>query len=152
MAEQGRALDTWLVSLSHLPAPEPVAAALELPPGEPVYELIRLQVVEDVPLSIQTACLPVRLCPRLEDNDLTESLYRLLETRYGLRLWAGQETLQARAAAPSEARLLQLQPGAPVLYAQRVSYAVTGLPVEYLVAAWRGDQYDFKITLMRPTP
>jgi GntR family transcriptional regulator len=152
MAELGKVLDTWFISILQMPAPEPVASALELAPGEKVYELKRLQVVDDIPLSLQTAYLPVHLCPRLEDNDLTESLYRLLEIRYGLRLWAGQETLRARAATSSEARLLQVRPGSPVLYSLRVCYGTTGVPVEYLLAAWRGDRYDFKVTLARPIP
>jgi GntR family transcriptional regulator len=106
--------------------------------------------VEDIPLSIQTSYLPVRLCPKLEDNDLTDSLYRLLEIRYDLLMWAGQETLSARAATQSEARLLQVKPGTPVMYSERVSYASTGVPVEYLEAVWRGDRYDVKVSLVRP--
>jgi GntR family transcriptional regulator len=151
MEERGWALTTWFISLIQMPAPAHITSALELGPEETIYELKRLQVVEDIPLSLQTAYLPVHLCPRLEDNDLTESLYRLLEIRYGLRLWTGQETLRARAAGPSEARLLQVRPGTPVMVSQRVSYASTGIPVEYLEAIWRGDRYDFTVTLARPT-
>jgi GntR family transcriptional regulator len=149
MAQRGWSLATWFISLIQMPAPAQIAAALELGPQENIYELKRLQVVEDVPLSLQTAYLPVRLCPRLEDNDLTESLYRLLEIRYDLRLWTGQETLRARAATPSEARLLQVKPETPVMHSLRVSYASTGTPVEYLEAIWRGDRYDFKVKLAR---
>jgi len=150
MAERGLDLSTWFISLIHMPAPVPIAAALEMAPDEKVYELKRLQVVDDIPLSLQTAYLPVRLCPRLEDNDLTESLYQLLEIRYDLRLWTGQETLRARAATESDARLLQVRIGTPVLYSIRVSYAVTGIPVEYMEAIWCGDRYDYKVTLARP--
>jgi len=108
--------------------------------------------VEEVPVSLQTAYLPIHLCPRLEDNDLTESLYRLLEIRYGLRIWTGQETLRARAAAQSEARLLQVIPGTAVMYSERVCYDAAGMPVEFLEAIWRGDRYDFKVALARPIP
>jgi len=151
MEQRGWPLVTWFISLIQMPAMHPIASALELEADEHVYELKRLQVVEDIPLSIQTAYLPVRLCPRLEDNDLTDSLYRLLEIRYDLRLWAGQETLRARSATQSEARLLQVRPGTPVMYSERVTYASTGVPVEYLESVWRGDRYDFKVSLVRPT-
>jgi GntR family transcriptional regulator len=89
------------------------------------------------------------LCPRLEENDLSSSLYRLLESRYGLRLWTGRETLRACGAIPSQARLLQVREGAAVMYAERITYAADGRPVEYLEAIWRGDRYDFKVTLTR---
>ena len=151
MEERGWSLVTWFISIIQMTATPHIASVLELGTEEHVYELERLQVVEEIPLSLQTAYLPVRLCPRLEDNDLTECLYRLLEIRYGLHLWTGQETLRARAATQSEARLLQVKQGTPVMYSQRVSYDATGIPVEYLEAVWRGDRYDFKVALARPT-
>ena len=150
MEQRGWPLATWFISLIQMPALPHIASVLELEPEENIYELKRLHVVEDIPLSIQTAYLPVRLCPKLEDNDLTDSLYRLLEIRYDLLMWAGQETLRARAATQSEARLLQVKPGTPVMYSERVSYASTGVPVEYLEAVWRGDRYDVKVSLVRP--
>jgi len=64
--------------------------------------------------------------PRLEENDLTASLYRLLESRYGLRLWTGQETLRARKAAPAEAHILNIGEDIPVMYTERITYAATG--------------------------
>jgi GntR family transcriptional regulator len=123
---------------------------LEIAPASDVYELCRLRLVDDVPLSLQTAYLPAALCPKLEENDLTASLYRLLESRYGLRLWSGRETLQARGAWEPEARLLGIAEGTPVMYAERITYEANGVAVEYLEAVWRGDRYDFKVTLARP--
>ena len=94
--------------------------------------------------------LPVELCPKLEENDLTLSLYGLLEARYGLHLWTGREVLRARCATPYEAQMLQIQESAPVMSMERTTYAASRVAVEYLEAVWRGDRYDFKVTLMRP--
>jgi len=150
MRQRGWSLLTRVLSLQPLPAATHVARALELSSGAPVYELCRLRLVDDVPISVQTAYLPAALCPRLEENDLAASLYRLLESRYGLRLWSGRETLCARGATEREARLLDIPEGTPVMYAERITYAATGVAVEYLEAVWRGDRYDFKVTLTRP--
>jgi DNA-binding GntR family transcriptional regulator len=38
----------------------------------------------------------------------------------------------------------------PVMYMERTTYAADGVAVEYLEAVWRGDRYDFKVTLSRP--
>lgn len=149
MRQRGWPLVTRVISLNRIPAPPHVAHPLELEPGADVYELCRLRIVDEVPLSLQTAYLPALLCPRLEENDLSGSLYRLLESRYGLRLWTGRETLRACGATPSQARLLQVREGAAVMYAERITYAADGRPVEYLEAIWRGDRYDFKVTLTR---
>lgn len=149
MRRRGWPLTTKVISVEQIPSMPYIARALELPEGAPVYELCRLRIVDDDPLSLQTAYLPAQLCPRLEENDLTSSLYRLLETRFGLRLWTGKEILRARGANPREAELLQIRQGMPVMYMERVTYAADGVAVEYLEAVWRGDRYDFKVTLSR---
>ena len=148
--QRGWSLVTRVIRLKQLPASPHVAQALELEPAASVYELRRLRVVNGAPLSVQTAYLPARLCPQFEENDLANSLYRLLETRYGLRLWTGREILRARGATAPEARWLQVKKGTPVMAAERLTYSSTGLAVEYLEAVWRGDRYDFKVTLARP--
>jgi GntR family transcriptional regulator len=150
MRLRGWSLVTRVLSIGQIAASHHIARALELEPGQEVYELCRLRIVDDMPLSLQTAYLPVALCPRLEENDLTTSLYRLLESRYDLRLWTGQETLRARRATPTEAQVLNIGEEIPVLYTERITYAANGAPVEYLEAVWRGDRYDFKVTLSRP--
>lgn len=151
MRRRGWSLTTRVVSLVKMVVPTAAARSLELEPEANVYELKRIRIVENEPLSLQTSYLPAYLCPKLETNDLTGSLYRLLETRYDLLLWTGRETLQARGATPSEAQHLQVTAGIPVMYSERISYSSTGIPVEYLEAIWRGDRYDFKVTLTRPT-
>ncbi len=150
MKQRGLSLLTRVIQLQQVHASPQVAAALELATGTLVYELCRLRIVEDTPLSLQTAYLSLALCPRLEANDLSGSLYRLLETRYELRLWTARETLRARGATPAEAELLDIPEGAPVLSAERTTYAANGDAVEFLDAVWRGDRYDFKVTLSRP--
>jgi GntR family transcriptional regulator len=150
MRRRGWSLTTQVVSLEQTPSAPYVAHILELPERTPIYELCRLRIVDNEPLSLQTAYLPVALCPDIEDNELTASLYRLLESRYGLRLWTGQEVLRARCATPYEAEFLGIKENMPVMYMERVTYAASGAAVEYLEAVWRGDRYDFKVTLSRP--
>ena len=150
MRQRGWRLETKILSVTQVIPACYVAVALELGQGELVYEVKRLRLAEGGPLTIQTNHLPAAHCPGLEDNDLSSSLYRLLETRYGLRLWTGKETLRARGATSHEAHLLDIKEGAPVMHTERITYAANGVPVEYLDAVWRGDRYDFKVTLTRP--
>ncbi len=150
MRRRGWSLVTKVLEVVLLPAPAHVADALELPEDEPVYKLRRLRVVDQTPLSVQTVYLPAALCPNLPENNLSGSLYQLLEGRYGLTLWTGRETLRARAATAEEAELLDMPAGAAVMYAERVTYGADGRAVEYLEAVWRGDRYDFKVALTRP--
>ncbi len=150
MRRRGWVVVTRVLSLERLAATDQICSALELRPGQQVYKLTRLRVTGDDPISLQTSYLPVQLCPNLEDNDLAESLYRLLESRYSLVLWTAREVLRARRATRAEARLLDISAGEPVLYAERVTHVASSEPIEYLEAVWRGDRYDLRVNLTRP--
>ena len=150
MRRRGWLLTTKVISIEETPAAHYIAHPLEIPNGAPVYQLSRLRLVEGEPLSLQYAHLPTELCPGLEQHDLTQSLYGLLESRYGLTLWTARETLWARCATSEEAKLLEIEDSSPVMYMARVTYAANGVAVEYLDAVWRGDRYDFTVCLARP--
>jgi GntR family transcriptional regulator len=150
MKQRGWILETRVLSLERMLAPMLLRRKLELDGDDEVYQLVRLRIGDGEPLSLQTTYLPAHLCPNLEANDLSASLYRLLESRYGWRLWTAREVLRAHAATVVEAELLDMPEGAPVMVAERVTYAASGEAVEYLEAIWRGDRYDFTVTLSRP--
>jgi GntR family transcriptional regulator len=150
MHRRGWSVSTRVLSLERVPATGKVSGALGLAPAQEVYELARLRVAGDEPISIQTCYLPAQLCPSLENHDLSASLYRLLEGEYNLQLWTARETLSARRATSAEAGLLAMTVRDAVLYAERVTYTANDTPVEYLEAVWRGDRYSFQINLSRP--
>jgi GntR family transcriptional regulator len=147
--QRGWTLETRTVSCQLLPATPFIADALELEPEALFYRLCRLRIVNSEPLSLQVTHLPAKLCPQLEEHDLTSSLYRLLEDHYGLKLWTAREVLRARPASPYEAELLQIREDACLLYVERVTYNAEGIPIEYLESVWRGDRYDFTVSLSR---
>jgi GntR family transcriptional regulator len=150
MRERGWSLITRVVSLEEMETSPKIAHALEVAEGAPCYKLRRLRIIEGVPTSLQDSYLPVVLCPGLQDHDLRNSLYRLLESHYGLRLWTGREILRARCSLEHEQELLGVPRYTPLMYMERVTYAVTGEAVEHLEAVWRGDRYDFTVALTRP--
>jgi GntR family transcriptional regulator, N-acetylglucosamine utilization regulator len=150
MRQRGWQLVTRVISVAQIKPPPVVRQNLELGPGQEVYRLVRLRITDDLPLSVQTSFVPTHLCPDLDKNDLASSLYDLFEKKYGLLLWSGRQTVSARGATQVESQLLEIRPGTPLLHAERVTYAATGQPVEYLEAVWVGDRYDFTTTLTRP--
>jgi GntR family transcriptional regulator len=150
MRQRGWPLTTRVVSLEQLPASPKLAVTLEVPEEAPCYELCRLRLVDGEPLSLQTSYLPQALCTALETHDLANSLYKLLESHYGLRLWSGKEILRARCATSREEELLGTSTCTAVMYMERVTYDVNGQAVEYLEAVWHGDRYDFSVSLSRP--
>jgi GntR family transcriptional regulator len=119
--------------------------------GEPLHELRRVRLADDEPLAIEHSHLVARRAPGLLDTPLgNRSLYAELETRYGLRIDGGDQTISAGLADPDEAALLGVPHGSQVLRFQRRSFA-NGEPLEYAVSTYRGDRYQLSVSF-EPSP
>jgi GntR family transcriptional regulator len=106
--------------------------------------------MDDVPILIASARLPVSLAPGLEDVDFsTTSLYDVLEDRYGLRPARAHFTIEAIAAGERESELLSLEPGQPLLRCHQLTEDETGRMIEICEMRYRGDRYRFRATLLR---
>lgn len=124
--------------------PPRVAAELRLPEGEPAVKLVRLRRSDDVPLLLETTYIPAARCPGLEQADLAaESLYAILERRFGVRLGRSRQRLEATVANDYEAELFGIPPGTAMILVEGVTYDERGEPVEYFKAVYRGDRVTF---------
>jgi GntR family transcriptional regulator len=127
-----------------------VAAYLEIPPGTQVVDIKRLRSVDSVPVQLVTTFIPYSLCPSLAEVDLTNrSLYKYLEQECGLFIARGRRFIEAVAANEADARLLQVERGAPLIQLESISFLENGAPVEYYQALHRGDRSRFEIELVR---
>ena len=131
------------------PATPDVAAALRIAPGTDVIQLARVRMADGSPLSLEVAHLPTSMVPGLLTHDFShESLYDVLENSFGLRLTQAEQRIEAGLANSRELELLELIPPAPVLRMQRLTLAAAGVPVEWVLSAFRGDRYAFRSTLV----
>jgi GntR family transcriptional regulator len=138
---------TLLKACLSLATPE-LAKALHVAQGEELVRIDRLRMVDNVPLAVQTAYLPHRLCPGILRYDLaTQSLIRTLGKEYGLRLAQAEETVRAILANPEERDLLGLSDPAPVLSTERTTYLDTGEVIEFSQGTFCGEWYRLKFGL-----
>ena len=72
-----------------------------------------------------------------------QSLYALLEQRFGLRLKRARQTLEATVANDYESRLFGVAPGMPMILLEGVTCDEHERPVEYFKAIYRGDRFKF---------
>lgn len=152
VAARGSHLRSEVRRLEVVPADEQLATLLELAPGAPIIVLERLRFVDDEPWVLATTYLPQDVAPGLVEDDLTDqSLYALLERRYGVRLTHGRRGVEAEVASDTLAAALGISPGAAVLVLRSTSYA-DARPVEVFVAYHRGDRSRFEVTLSRNPP
>ena len=127
-----------------------IAVYLNLEPGDPVIQIDRVRYINQEPVVLVTTHIPYHLCPELVAVDLSEqSLYAYLENEHGLFISRGKRFLEAVAADQREARLLEVEVGAPLIQLNSVSYLQDNQPIEYYHALHRGDRSRFETELVR---
>ena len=126
-----------------------VVKELQLDPAAPegVLRIQRLRYANEEPISLMVDYLRLHFVPDLAEKGLEgESLYETLEKRYGLELARAKDTVTARSATMFEARLLGVEPGAPVLYVTRVTYLPNDEPLAAATVVSRADRYEYRVT------
>lgn len=147
LLDSGRRPTTRVLLLSTVPCPPDVASTLGLEPGDKVTHLRRLRLVDDEPLAIMENYLPAGIA-RLDRAELEQTgLYRLLREA-GVEARIASQTIGARGASPNEAKLLDIEPGAPILQLRRVSYDESGRATEFAWHAYAAERHSFEMNLV----
>lgn len=146
----GYDITTRLISLEHVPAPQPVRERLHLPADEEVFALVRLRSVDGEALSVHRSFVPARLAPTLDELDVVgEQLCVVLEDRFALAMNNVDETLEAVAASRTDSDLLGVSHGAPVLQLTDVITDPDGVAFEYSTIVFRGDRMRLRFDYTR---
>src|SRR5579859_919614 len=150
MRARGQRPSAKVLSAAMAPADEGTAERLRITPGQPVFRLRRLRLADGEPLAIEVSQLNFKGCEKLVDEDLEQnSLYRLVETEYGLPLVEAEQELEAGLAGSEEAELLNIPVGSSVLFIRRTTYTDRNQPVEYAQSVYCGNKYTFYTRLKR---
>ncbi len=143
MLERGLRPSSKVFEIEVIGADRHVSKLLHLNEGEPAIRIRRLRLANDEPMAFQVVHLPEKLCPQLVQEDLSsQSLYGLLEKKYGLRLVRAEERIQAVKAGVREAALLGKR-DLPLLAIERVTYLADDVPIELVNTLYRGDRYVY---------
>jgi GntR family transcriptional regulator len=129
-----------VISASLRPVDKAFASHLELEPGEPIYDFLRVRLANAEPISLEHAMLPADDFPGLLDESLGGSVMEVLKERYGLEPGDATERIEVVRAGRDEAHLLGVESGAPLLSVERVARAVSGKPFEFSIDLFRGDR------------
>ncbi|RMS59524.1 hypothetical protein ALP65_01143 [Pseudomonas aeruginosa] len=116
----------------------------------PVYFLQRRRWVDERPVLIELIALDAGWCPGLLDHDLDTSLMSLLRERFGLQPTRCQLAMHPTALNAAQAEPLQLAPGSPALYLERLSYAEGQRVVEFDQEFWRPDALEIVLDAAYP--
>jgi GntR family transcriptional regulator len=150
LQSSGHPVITKVLKLKAVPASRKVAPKLELPVGTKVILLVRVRSINQTPFFLETSYLPFMLCPQLIGDDLARnSLYDLLENKYGLHLDKAKVLISAVAANDFISRWLRVKKGGPLVCLEQVTYLDNHQPIQYLEAFSRSDKYKYHLVRQR---
>jgi GntR family transcriptional regulator len=110
-------------------------AILELEAGAKVIQIDRDRTCAGKAFSVETIVLPEALFPALAAVDaVPNTLYDMFQRQYGILVGRADDKLTAIAAGKTDAALLGIAPGAPLLQIDRITYDIDGRPIEWRVS------------------
>lgn len=116
------------------------ARILGVSQGSPIFEIKRLRLANETPLSLEIAKLPAQRFPHLLERNLEGSLYDIIAKEYGHILARADEYIEARHVAGDEGLLLEVPELAPVLEFRRLTTDSAGVVVELAQDVFRADR------------
>lgn len=142
---------TKLLKKEHTLASGKISQALDISDGSPVLFINRLRFIDDVPFLISRTYLAISRIPKefQEEDFETQSLYALLEEKYGYQISHSQRFIEATNASQNEAKLLTINPGDSLVLTRTTTYFQDGTPFEYDIGLHRGDRARFEINVFR---
>jgi GntR family transcriptional regulator len=126
-------------------ATEVQARELGLAPGDPLVYIVRVRLLDGVPVMIERTAYVERAGLLLTFVDLEhESVNERLEER-GIVFAHAEHTIDAVNASSDDARLLEIEPGIALLRERRRTSDPQGRPLEWSEDRYVGDSVAFTI-------
>jgi GntR family transcriptional regulator len=151
MRRRGLAPSSKTLSMSAMPAGASIGRYLELYPKERILRIARLRLADGETMAIETLYVPEAMVPGLTSKDLEDSsFYELLETRYGILVATGTQTIEPTVIDEEESKILQVPPRSPAFLFERTTRSHEGVAVEFVRSIYRGDRYRITAELRPP--
>lgn len=112
-----------------------------------VLKIERVRSIADKPTILETIVLPAASFAGLIDMDpaeLPNTLYQLYESNFAITIHSAEEKLRAITAKSREAKVLNVEAGAPLLEIERVALTLDKTPVELRISrlSTKSHYYD----------
>jgi GntR family transcriptional regulator len=142
-----------VISATVITADKRRARRLQIPDGSLVFQLKRVYYANALPINYTITYIPLNLFPGIEKyNFEVESLYSIMESKYGVKITSAQRTLEAILAHDETAEYLEIKQGEPLILFRCETFGeVNGkqLPIESFKCCYRTDMYKFYINQVR---
>lgn len=150
MTSRGLSAKSHIVSLGYVSKEPEIAARLALPPSGRMIKLERIRQASDEPFALEVCYLSVDDFSGLINAPLERvSLFSTLEREYGVEIAYADEEIDATAADPRTAELLNVPRGMALLRMRQLIYSTRGKAVVYVLGLYRSGRHTLMIRRFR---
>ncbi len=107
-----------------------------------VVRLERLRLADDVPMMLETRYIRTDMCPGIEKEELSSSLWRTFEDKYGRKPNRHSQGMTIATVSGQAASLLTLNDNSLVFMIKGVTYVQDHEPIECEQSLYRSDKYE----------
>lgn len=118
---------------------------LDIKQTEPVYNILRLRIVDSIPLIIEHTYMPVKLVPELDEDVLHSSIYNYIHHKLHLKFGHAYRKIRATKSSEYDQKYLDAKKDDPMLELEQIVWLTNGQPIEYSASRNRYDQRDYTI-------
>ena len=145
MTRAGRVPSSRVLTRVIRPSTEAEATDLGIPPHQPVVHLRRLRLADGEPMALESTVLIGATADAVMNADLAGGSLHETLTKAGFPLRRGTGTISAATATSTEARLLAMRAGDPLLVEQRVIVDGHARRIEATESRYPADRYGLVV-------
>ncbi|MGX6961193.1 GntR family transcriptional regulator [Vagococcus xieshaowenii] len=117
---------------------------LKISSHHPVYEIIRLRIVDEEPYALEHTLMPVDLVPGLTKEIASHSIYSYLE-QIGIEFAGAHRNIHADKSNELDHQYLECAITDPVLEVEQVVYLKNSRPIEFSRSRNRYDKKSYTV-------
>jgi GntR family transcriptional regulator len=131
------------------------AAALQLQPGDSVFKIENLLVMEGNTVVHDSIALSAKKFRGLTEKRFVErngTVYQFYQHEYGVTILRARERTRAIGASRNTAKALGVGIGTPLLEIHRIALSFDEQPIEYRISSVNSTQHDYVTGPIEATP
>jgi len=142
---------TKKAAIKRIKTPKFIISKLQLPEdNEHIYQIKRLRFINNRSFAYTVNFIPEEVGRKIQKADLFKKpLLQILEQDFAIKFTEAFQTMEASFCDQELAGNLNIPPGSPILYVERIMYIKKRVPFEIVQSSYRGDLYKY-VTRLKP--
>lgn len=146
LRERGHKLENRIINFEVIHPKRNIMENLGLFPGEKIYYIERMRLLNDAPYHYTKSYLPYDLYSNLTVEDLVEnSIYDLITKKYKQKITKIDKIFEAGKTSFEDSKLFATGINFPILFFVNKTYDMKNKPIEFSHNKIRGDLSKFKV-------